>query len=284
MREGQFWRVPPLMNLLGGTVDWSRNIVQGRSTLITGLITKTRKLAAVLATPRWRRALLSQHVAAGVEHSVVLHQLGEVRTVLDIGANRGQFALAARHSFPAAQIVSFEPLPGPAMMYRAVFNGDALATLHEAAIGPVAGEAAIHLSARDDSSSLLPIAARQNALFPGTEEIGTQRIKVGRLVDYMNADAVNVPALLKLDVQGFELQALAGCEDLLARFTWVYVECSFVELYAGQAFADSVIAWLRQRGLPLRGVYNVSYDGSGRAIQADLLFGRSESVDPVAAR
>ena len=76
------------------------------------------------------------------------------------------------------------------------------------------------------------------------------------------------------DVQGFELQALAGCEDVLERFAWVYVECSFMELYAGQAFADAVIAWLRERGLRLAGVYNMAYDGEGHAVQADFLFGR----------
>jgi hypothetical protein len=52
----------------------------------------------------------------------------------------------------------------------------------------------------------------------------------------------------------------------------VYAECSFVELYASQALADEVIAWLRERGLSLRGVHNMDYDRGGRAIQADFLF------------
>ncbi|MEW6467235.1 MAG: FkbM family methyltransferase [Pseudomonadota bacterium] len=81
------------------------------------------------------------------------------------------------------------------------------------------------------------------------------------------------PALLKQDVQGFELQALAGCEEVLERFAWVYAECSFQALYAGQSFADEVIAWLRERGLRLEGVYPMAYDERGRAVQADFLFG-----------
>jgi len=144
----------------------------------------------------------------------------------------------------------------------------------EAAVGPEPGAAQIHLSARDDSSSLLPITARQDALFPGTAETGTATIRVVRLADSLPAADIEAPALLKLDVQGFELQALAGCEALLERFAWVYVECSFVELYAGQSFADEVIAWLRERGLRLAGVYHMAYDGDGRAVQADFLFGR----------
>jgi hypothetical protein len=35
-----------------------------------------------------------------------------------------------------------------------------------------------------------------------------------------------------------------------------------------------VIAWLRERGFVLQGVYNMAHDGEGRAVQADFLFGR----------
>lgn len=241
---------------------------------MTSLAAKGGKLVGILSVPAWCRVLLCHRVAAGVEHTAVLRHLGEVRMVVDIGANRGQFALVARHYFPVAYIVSFEPIAGPAAIYRTVFARDTRAELHETAIGPESKDTIIHLSARDDSSSMLPIATVQDALFPGTAEIGTRSIKVTRLADQVPEDAIETPALLKLDVQGFELEALAGCEDLLDCFDWVYAECSFVELYAGQAFADAVIAWLRERSFALRGVYNTSYDAQGRTIQADFLFGR----------
>lgn len=229
---------------------------------------------SILAVSSWRTALRRHRVAAGVEHERVLRNLGAVSTVVDIGANRGQFALAARHCFPEAKIVSFEPLTEPAACWRAVFSGDACAKLVEAAVGPEKGMAEIHLSERDDSSSLLPITECQEELFPGTSEIGTATICVMRLADALAGRQIDPPALLKLDVQGFELQALAGCEDLLGHIDWVYAECSFLELYAGQSLADEVIAWLRMRGLRLAGVYNMAYDARGRAVQADFLFGR----------
>jgi len=194
--------------------------------------------------------------------------------VLDIGANRGQFALVARRCFPKARIISFEPLPVPAGTLRKIFEEDLQVTLHEAAVGPVPGNATIHISRRDDSSSLLPITSTQVALFPGTAEATTATVRVAPLREFISAADIQTPALLKLDVQGFELEALRGCEDLLAKFAYVYAECSFVELYAGQALADEVIAWLRERGLPLRGVHNTEYGQDGRAIQADFLFTR----------
>jgi FkbM family methyltransferase len=234
---------------------------------------KGEKLAGILKSPYYQSRLLRHRVAAGVEHARVLSGL-DFRTVVDIGASRGQFALVARKCHPQALIISFEPLPTAAAKFRAVFADDDRVTLHEVAIGPVPRDATIHISQRDDSSSLLLITSTQAALFPGTEETATAMVRVAPLREFIPAADVRPPALLKLDVQGYELEALRGCEDMLGQFAYVYVECSFVELYGGQALADEVIAWLRERGFRIRGVHNMDYDRGGRAIQADFLFAR----------
>jgi FkbM family methyltransferase len=234
---------------------------------------RVMKFAAILKSPYYRTKLLRHRVAAGVEHARILSGL-DCRTVVDIGANRGQFALVARQCHPQARIISFEPLPAATAKFRAVFADDDRVTLHEVAIGPVRGNATLHISRRDDSSSLLPITATQVALFPGTAEVATATVRVAPLREFILVPDILPPALLKLDVQGFELEALRGSEEMLGQFACVYAECSFVELYGGQALADEVIAWLRERAFKLRGVHNTDYDRDGRAIQADFLFAR----------
>lgn len=183
----------------------------------------------------------------------------------------------AKHS--AAEVVSFEPLPGPAAVFRRVFGSDDAVTLHEAAVGPHAARSTMHISARDDSSSLLPIAPLQEAMFPGTAEVSTTEVVVAPLYALIEAADITAPALMKLDVQGFELEALAGCETLLSHFDWVYCECSFVQLYAGQKLAADVIEWLSARGRRLRGMFNPTYDSEGQAIQADFVFRRDGLSD-----
>ena len=238
------------------------------------LLKKIRKgMLTLVSCDRLWWCALRQGVAPSLEQLRILRRLSPAM-IVDIGANRGQFALATRHCCPDAVIHSFEPLAKPAAKFLRVFHGDARVHLHESAIGSETGEATIHVSARDDSSSLLPIGEEQNRLFPGTAESGVESIRVGRLHDFIDGEDIVTPALLKLDVQGYELSALQGCEDLLQHFSWVYVECSFIELYVGQALADEVIAWLRERGFPLTGVYNMTYDNHGRAIQTDFLFAR----------
>ena len=133
----------------------------------------------------------------------------------------------------------------------------------------------MHVSARDDSSSLLPISSLQDEKFPGTSEVGTVNVRVAPLYTFVSEGDIESPAMLKLDVQGYELDALRGCETLLHKFDWIYCECSFVELYSGQSLAADVINWLFDRGFTIQGFYNPSYDGDGQAIQADFLFRKS---------
>ncbi len=233
---------------------------------------KAFKFIYLIRNASYRKAL-QLGVAAAVEHERLLSLL-DCNTIVDIGANRGQFALVARACFPQADIISFEPLPEPALIFSRVFGRDDATKLHKSAIGPIKNKCVMHVSARDDSSSLLPISSLQNDIFPGTGEKTTLEVDVGLLSDFVNKSQITAPAMLKLDVQGFELDALKGCETLLDDFKWVYCECSFVELYTGQKLASDVIGWLSGKGFLVEGVYNPTYDGEGRAVQADLLFSK----------
>ena len=130
----------------------------------------------------------------------------------------------------------------------------------------------MHVSARDDSSSLLPISSAQTENFPGTESVGMRSVPVGPLTDFLAPSGLGSRNLLKIDVQGFELEVLKSAGSLLSYFDWVYAECSFVPLYEGQALADEVAAFLAERGFRLRGRFNQTSGKDGGPLQADLLF------------
>jgi FkbM family methyltransferase len=159
-----------------------------------------------------------------------------------------------------------------AEIFRKVFQHDPAVQLHVAAIGEKPEKKLIHLSARDDSSSMLEIGQAQSNHFPGTHEVGTLEVEVGTLDRYLTKEQIDRPAMLKLDVQGFEMQALAGCRSLIGNFDYVYCECSFVELYKGQKLAGEVIGYLASLGYSFTGIYNPTYDKKGSCIQADLFF------------
>jgi len=232
---------------------------------------RLRKLTAIALYGNYRRAFLRFGVAPAIEHAAVLSQL-PFDFVADVGANRGQFSLICRQLAPQAAIAAFEPLKEAADVYQALFSADGRVRLHVCALAPERGEMTMHLSARDDSSSLLPISAAQTQNFPGTESVGVRRVPVGPLTDFLGAAGLGRRNLFKIDVQGFELEVLKSAGPLLPHFNWIYVECSFVPLYEGQALADEVIAFLAGQGFAPRGRFNQAHGKNGELLQADLLF------------
>ena len=227
------------------------------------------KLGAIAAEPRAWRAL-GLGVAATMEHAAALGR-HDFATVIDVGANKGQFAAFAMRTWPRAQLVCFEPLPGPRATLARV-TGDR-AKLFDCALGAGDGHADIHVASRDDSSSMLEMNDLQKDLY-GMTEAGALRVPVRRLDACLETLDWKAPALLKIDVQGFELQVLSGAATTLARIDAAYIELSFVELYKGQALADDVLAVTRAHGLALAGVFNQTEGPGGAPIQADFLFMR----------
>lgn len=233
--------------------------------------TQVRKLVRGVSTARGRQALRAGVAATG-EHEHLLARL-EPATVIDVGANRGQFALDVEAALPEARVYSFEPMSGAAATFRRVFGGNSRYSIVEVALGAGEGSADLHVSRHDDSSSLLPIGAAQVAFFPGTEETAMTSVRVTTLDSALRMEALVEPVLVKIDVQGFELEVLRGAVETLDRVRWIYVECSFEELYDGQPLASDVIDWLRTHSFHLRGIGAIAEVGR-RIVQADLLFER----------
>lgn len=74
------------------------------------------------------------------------------------------------------------------------------------------------------------------------------------LSQFIDPASISLASLLKIDVQGFELEVLQGCEDILQKFSHLYIDCSFIELYQGDALAHQIIAWLEVRNFKLSSI------------------------------
>ncbi len=218
----------------------------------------------------WRGLYLG--VAPAIEHLPVLRKLS-IDGIIDVGANRGQFSLTCILCHPAVPIVAFEPIPGEAAIYRRLFADRKGVDLIQSAVGDTNCEATLNISAKADSSSLLPIGENQIQIFPGTEAIGTINVQIQRLDEHSHSWRNRNNQLLKLDVQGYELSVLRGAVNTLRRCAHVYAECSEIPLYNGQALREEVVSFLREHGFTVRGRYNPSYKAE-QLIQADYLFSR----------
>jgi len=226
---------------------------------------------AALSPKYW--AALAHGVVPTIEHGDGLAGVWPA-TVIDVGANKGQFTAFARARWPRAKFFAFEPLPKPSRRFRAIF-GDAV-SLHHVALGREESSLDIHIASREDSSSLLPIGDRQVEEFH-TAEVATLTVPVRRLDEVLGGAAIVAPALLKIDVQGFEHEVLEGCSGVVDLIEWIYVEVSFVELYQRQKLYGEVEPLLASMGYAPVREHNVQFGKSGSKIQADVLFAKRSS-------
>ena len=220
------------------------------------------------------RAALRHGVAPSFEHLEILKGLGDIKCLVDVGANVGQFSLLCKIVHPKAFIHAFEPLNRAADTFQKVLGHQPNVVLYRHAIGSEAADQCMNVTASADSSSLL-VPDAQSRIYPGTHVVFKEAIRVLPLQDVICDEDIRSSALLKIDVQGYEGEVLKGSERILDRFNWIYCEASFLELYVGQPLAHEIIGWLAARGFRL---VSVNCDGStlqeGRAVQADFLFSR----------
>ncbi|WP_323696903.1 FkbM family methyltransferase [Thiorhodovibrio litoralis] len=130
----------------------------------------------------------------------------------------------------------------------------------------------MRLASRVDSSSLLALGAQQKALF-GMDESGALPVAIQRLDTCLTSPLAR-PYLLKIDVQGFELEVLKGATALLPEIDAVDVEASDLELYQGQPLRAEIEQFLLDAGFHVSGHFNAQFH-QGQRIQADWLFRRA---------
>jgi FkbM family methyltransferase len=171
-----------------------------------------------------------------------------IRTVLDVGANRGEFARYCADCFPNANIHCFEPLSGCQPSLQALAAQHSRIRLHPVALGESRGQVEMFENDYSPSSSLLPMQDRHRELWPKT--VGTKKIQVPMETLDRVAEQAQFPAaiFLKLDVQGFELHVLRGAGAVLQRTTVVQMEVLFEPLYEGQADFRTLLNFMAERG------------------------------------
>jgi len=85
--------------------------------------------------------------------------------------------------------------------------------------------------------------------------------------------------LIKLDVQGYELEVLKGCGDKINEIVAVYAEVNFVEVYENQPEFFEIDRFLHSKGFRLYNFYHLSSSvHSGQILAGDVMWANRRIV------
>ena len=198
-----------------------------------------------------------------------------IKTILDIGANTGQFCHRISQVFPQARIYCFEPL---ADCYEELVKNNAFNHHFQAynvALGDEKGQVAIHRNEYSPSSSVLPMANLHKTNFAFAVQSQSETIQVERLDDLAGQLKLTPPILIKVDVQGFEDRVIRGGKAVFGMASVVICELSMEKLYEGQPLFHDLYEQLTQMNFHYKGNFEQLLSPvDGRVLQADGIFMR----------
>lgn len=189
-------------------------------------------------------------------------------TIIDVGASDGRWSAECMSVFPNANYCLFDALPEHASDLSSFARLHPRVKYWNGALGRTDGTAELH--AHGHQSSIL-----KSSEFGG---VATQ-VNVRALDSFIETMNIQGPSILKADVQGFELEVLAGATRCLESAELVLLEVSFRRMYDCSPLADEVISAMSSLGFR---VYDISSYAQrpldGALAQADVAFAKTNSA------
>lgn len=214
---------------------------------------------------RYRRELGDRLLAMKLAAAGRVHQYPEVQALrrflsafavdclIDVGANRGQYATMARKDAGyRGLILSFEPNPDVFAQLERNAAADGKWLVFNLALSDFDGTASFNIMAADQFSSLKSPAGDQDAVFAErnkvtkTVEMQCRRIDT-LLPELMQSHGFSRP-FLKMDTQGHDLSVCEGAGEVLGRMAGVQTELGVRPIYDGGTNYRQMIDWLEARG------------------------------------
>ena len=193
-----------------------------------------------------------------------------IDAIVDVGANIGQFAYMISRVCPGVPVYSVEPDPQCFKELERNFARFGIpGRCFCVAASDGAGEAGLNVHGDRANNSLLES--------PGAEPVARVAVPLARLDDVLAGVLPASRLLLKLDVQGYEMQVLRSAGQVLQRCDAAIVEVSFESAYEDAAKPGEILAWFAERGFALHDILDTLRNAparGGNLREADLLFVR----------
>jgi len=213
-----------------------------------------------------------------IPHLRMLLPVYNVDTIIDVGANVGQFASEMRSLARDSWIHSIEPNPLAYKTLEAMTARDLRWTAHECALGRASGRITLNVFSASDFSSCLSANQFGTQRFSHSlKAAGAVEVELRTLDELVGAtplSEIGSRLLLKLDTQGFDMEVLAGAASTLERVQIVVTEVSLRPIYQGAPLFPEVLEFMSTKGFKLSGFFPVSRSADLSIIESDSVFVR----------
>lgn len=202
----------------------------------------------------------------------------DLDSIIDIGANEGQFLESALEAFPGKPVCCFEPLEEAANKLQEKTRSISGVRIKRLALGNHNGKITINHCGFSPSSSILEMKKLHKEAFPFTASMKSkEEIRIARLDDIM----VDMPEFkrpfIKIDTQGYEMEIMNGGIQTLARSPVIMLEVSYAILYEKQPLFREIYDRLTSLGFGYGGNIDQLLDPRDlRPLQADAIFIKNE--------
>lgn len=200
-----------------------------------------------------------------------------ISTILDVGANVGQYGKGLRSWGYGGKIISFEPLGAAHSALCEASAGDGQwVVAPRCAVGAAWARTHINVAANSVSSSLANMLEAHVEAAPASAYQGTEAVDVMPL-DGLIDDLCkpHETFFLKIDTQGYEEEVLAGASRVLGRCGAVQLELSLKPLYSGGLLLDAGLSRMKSMGFLPFAIFNAFFNKeTAETYQVDMVFVR----------
>ena len=199
----------------------------------------------------------------------------QIKSIIDVGANRGQFAQRVFKNNFDGNIISFEPLKEEhESLNKLSSKKENWQVAKRCALGNKNEVKKFYISGNSESSSLLKILQKHTDLRPESKTIKTEKINVERLDNFKKEiSKLKKNLLLKIDTQGSEIDVLKGASKVIKDIKCLFIEVSLVSLYKNQKLWLDIIKYMEKLNFNVWSIDQLLRNkNTGQTYQLDIFF------------
>ena len=169
-----------------------------------------------------------------------------IKTIIDIGAHKGEFAQNALQIKSVNKIIAFEPQKKIFGLLKEKFSDNDKVVLNNFALSEKVEKRMMKINKMTATSTLnheinndsLYFKFKSFLLYQKNSIIDEEEIDTTTFDAFFNEEIFNENTLLKIDTEGYELKVLKGSNQKIKEIKYVLIENQFSRMYKNVNFKD----------------------------------------------